>query len=197
MTQKRAREYLNSLNGVLPKCGKDAPEHDFKSALKVTHRIHFCYKADAGFWCDCKSFFSKKECSHVDAVEHLTGRKLIHPQLQGISVAKLPGRPRKAIPCAYAAHKPHDSMLVKRAETPSANYIGFSVATRFGKGESCKVYIGRISGNSFIHISFISIMVVYLHCTFSILSINRNTDLSCWTWERAAGCFHGHVSSSI
>jgi hypothetical protein len=135
-----AKAFLKSLFGGMP------TDSSWPKVLDVTHRCHFVSLPSIGkYECDCKGYWSSRECAHVAAAKHLDVVKdsNIHILLQSIDKPKTSGRPRIVAPVGYAAHQP---VLTASSEIKAGNYIGARVA-RYLRGDKDRVYIGKIVGN--------------------------------------------------
>jgi hypothetical protein len=134
---KDVKSFLNSRVGYLP-TGSSWP-----TVLNVCYGFHFVCLAPGGkYVCDCKAYWSSRECAHVLAAKHLDDALDIKALMARIDRGRLPGRPRNYVPLGYAAHKP---AITARGEIKAANYIGVPVA-RYLNGDRNKIYCGKIVG---------------------------------------------------
>jgi hypothetical protein len=134
---KDAKLFLNSRIGCLPS-GESWPK-----VLDTCCGFHFVYQTPNGTYnCDCKNYWSARECSHVFAAMHLDNAITIEKLLLKIDKPKLPGRPMINVPSGYAAHTP---MINAAGEVKAASYIGVPVA-RYLNGDRTRLYCGKIVG---------------------------------------------------
>jgi hypothetical protein len=138
-----AKAYLKSVVGCLP---TDAVKSSWPKVLDISHSCHFVSISIAEkYECDCKHYWSDRECSHVEAAKHLDLKINLQKLMQKIDRPRVTGRPRIHVPVGYAAHQP---VLTASREIQAANYIGARVA-RYIRGDRERLYVGTIVGNMF------------------------------------------------